>query len=404
MDLKLDALAEWYAEKSSDLLRGFRQEARGILEEIGRQVRTIRKSGEELGSLAKSAIAPDAERRYAERLSEKILGAPPQVELPDQLSYDHVAKLYDELLRAVGTVTDAGRVYVPRLGSAFKSQIVELDYTLKRLAVNVDKLNKVLIKNRAQAQQIDAANRRIQRLIDDASSLETLRAQMSDLTQRISRVEKGIDEAKSAAKRLQEESWFKDLSKAERSVEETEAQFSRFFSQLSKPLRKMQRMSYDGQIGLTETYRQVLSELIESPVEFLAKSELLDLNPIFHKMQELLESGKLKIEARKERRATEAIEQFRNGLLDKLRGEYAQAVGELNALEKRLSEMGLGRQLELLHKSSKKMESDLAKLRLERHGVEQRINELEKGVREAVRAIQAALSKLFGDEYSISRG
>jgi predicted nucleic acid-binding Zn-ribbon protein len=152
-----------------------------------------------------------------------------------------------------------------------------------------------------------------------------------------------------------------------------------------------------------ESYRRVLDELVEAPVEFLSKSELLDLNPIFEKMHELLRTGKLKVEPRKERRAREAVKQFQDGMLEKLRGEYAQVVGELQALEKRLNEMGLGEKLDLLHKSSKRMESELEKLRHEQADLERRIGELQKGIQEGIREIESTLSKLFGGEYSIRR-
>jgi predicted nucleic acid-binding Zn-ribbon protein len=152
-----------------------------------------------------------------------------------------------------------------------------------------------------------------------------------------------------------------------------------------------------------ESYRRVLDELVEAPVEFLSKSELLDLNPIFEKMQELLRTGKLKVEPRKERRARETVKQFQDGMLEKLRGEYAQVVGELQALEKRLNEMGLGEKLDLLHKSSKRMESELEKLRHEQADLERRIGELQKGIQEGIREIESTLSKLFGGEYSIRR-
>jgi predicted nucleic acid-binding Zn-ribbon protein len=400
LDLKLSDLPQWFEQKSGELLRTFRQEARTILDETTRQVRTLRQAGREL---AERAGQSDPDGRYAERLSEKLLGALGEIELPEQLTYERASTIYDELLRAVGTVTEAGRVYVPRLGSTFKSQIVELDFTLKRLAGNVDKLNSTLVKNRALAQQIDAVSRRVQKVLDDVATQANVKSRMDEVVQRISKTQRDMETAKTAGKRLQEETWFKDVAKAGKSVEETEAKILRFFGHLSKPLRKMQRMSHDGQIGLMESYRRVLDELVEAPVEFLSRSELLDLNPIFEKMHELLRTGKLKVEPRKERRAREAVKQFQDGMLEKLRGEYAQVVGELQALEKRLNEMGLGEKLDLLHKSSKRMESELEKLRHEQADLERRIGELQKGIQEGIREIESTLSKLFGGEYSIRR-
>jgi len=171
------------------------------------------------------------------------------------------------------------------------------------------------------------------------SELLKLRAEENEQTNSLEALKVREKEILAAKENIASEEAYLELKGYEDSLRAKEDQIRQFFQPVIKPLTKLERAASTKRNKTVDI--GTLRSLIDNTIDTVAAGQPFALGRLLDQLGDELAAGDLDIEERRLRRAEETIQQFKAGVVDKMREEYLTIQANIQETLRQLKASGL---------------------------------------------------------------
>lgn len=399
--LELSDLSTWLDQHTSPMLDRFKREARAILTEIDRSVSNTKIKAQKLAS---SSSDPETrgQERYIIQFAENILSSLDELQLPDDLSFDKVEAVYEELTRALKGPTRTRQNKVLRLHSSFKPLVKDLDSEFKKLHELSVKLAQVLKNNQPFAQQINVIRKNCEKAVEIRERQKQRRVEMNKAEEQIKQLNTQLEDVNLQFNRIRGKDEFKELEKIQAGIKEINVKLAKFLDPFNKPLRKLVKSVSEEQITLRPESMVTLQRFVKDPnCEVLESNELTQVSLLLHDVKYLLEDGKITLDKKKERKALDAIKVVQDGFLERIRQDFEHLKQKERQLMLTSEASEFAEHTQKLELSKRGIETEIAKLEQSRSNFNTKISELQTKLKELLHIVEDRIRTLLGTNISL---
>jgi DNA repair exonuclease SbcCD ATPase subunit len=399
--LELSDLPTWLDQHTSPMLDKFNRDARTILVDIDKSMLNMKVTAQKLAS---SSSDPETrgQERYIMQFAENILSSLDEIQLPDDLSFDHVQAVYEELTKALKAPNRMRQNKVLRLHSSFKPLVKDFDSEFKKLHKLSVKLAQVLQNSQPFAQQIKVIRKNSEKAIEILERPKQMRVEMNKAETQIKELNTQLDEVNLQFNKIKGEDEFKELEKIQAKIQEIKIELSKFLDPFNKPLRKLVKSINEEKITLRPESMFVLQHFVKDPnYTVLESNNLTQVSLLLHDVKYLLEEGKITMDKKKEKKVLDTINLVQDGFLERIRQKFEH----LKEKERRLMSTSEANEFaennQKLEQSKRKIEKEIAELKQSNSGFEEKISELQTELGERLHMLEERIRVLLGAEISI---
>ncbi len=399
--LELSDLSTWVDQHTSPMLDRFKREARAILTEIDRSVSNTKIKAQKLAS---SSSDPETrgQERYIIHFAENILSSLDELQLPDDLSFDRVEAVHEELTHALKGPTRTRQHKVLRLHSSFKPLVKELDSEFKKLHELSVKLAQVLKNNQPFAQQIKVIRKNCEKAVEILERPKQMRVEMNKAEEQIKQLNTQLEDVNLQFNRIRGKDEFKELEKVQVGIKEINVKLAKFLDPFNKPLRKLVKSVSEEQITLRPESMVTLQRFVKDPnCEVLESNELTQVSLLLHDVKYLLEDGKITLDKKKERKVLDAIKVVQDGFLERIRQDFEHLKQKERQLMLTSEASEFAEHTQKLELSKRGIETEIAKLEESRSRFNIKISELQTELVELLHLIEERIRTLLGTNISL---
>lgn len=399
--LGLSDLPTWLDQHTSPMLDKFKRETRIILVDIDKSILNMKVTAQKLAS---SSSDPETrgQERYIMQFAENILSSLDEIQLPDDLNFDHVQAMYEELTKALKTPNRTRQNKVLRLHSSFKPLVKDFDSEFKKLYGLSVKLAQVLKNSEPLAQQIKVIHKNSEKTVEILERPKQMRIEMGKAEERLKELNAQLEEVNLQFSRMRGKDEFKELEKVQTELQEIKIELSKFLDPFNKPLRKLVKSVSEERITLRPESMVTLRHFVKDPnYAVLESNDLTQVSLLLHDVKYLLEEGKITIDKKKERKVLDTIKLVQDGFLERIRQEFEH----LREKERRLMSTSeaskfaeTNQQLDL---SKRKIEKEIAELDQSKTRFDIKISELQTELGERLHMLEERIRALLGANISI---
>ncbi|MFC1506049.1 coiled-coil domain-containing protein [Thermoproteota archaeon] len=399
--LELSDLPTWLDQHTSSMLDKFKRDARTILVDIDKSMLNMKVTAQKLAS---SSSDPETrgQERYIMQFAENILSSLDEIQLPDDLSFDHVQAVYEELTKALKAPNRMRQNKVLRLHSSFKPLVKDFDSEFKKLHKLSVKLAQILQNSQPFAQQIKVIRKNSEKAVEILERPKQMRVEMNKAEAQIKELNAQLDEVNLQFNKIKGEDEFKELEKVQAKIQEIKIELSKFLDPFNKPLRKLVKSISEEKITLRPESMFVLQHFVKDPnYTVLESNNLTQVSLLLHDVKYLLEDSKITMDKKKEKKVLDTINLVQDGFLERIRQKFEH----LKEKERRLmstseaSEFAENNQkLELL---KRKFEKEIAELKQSNSGFEEKISELQTELGERLHMLEERIRTFLGANIAI---
>jgi DNA repair exonuclease SbcCD ATPase subunit len=399
--LDLNDLSIWLDKHESPILDNFKRETRTILAELDKSISNMKNVAQKLAS---SSSDPETrgQERHIIQFAEKILSSLNEIQIPNNLNFDSIQAMYEQLIRALKAPNSMRQNKVIRLHSSFKRLIKDFDYEFKKLHKLSAKLAQVLKNSQPLHQQIKAIRKNGEKADKILEEPNQIRVEMNKSEVRIKQLHVQLEEVNLQFNEIKGKVDFKELEKIQTKIQELKIELSKFLDPFNKPLRKLVKSVSERKITLRSESMGVLNQFVKDPNYLVLESNnLTQISLLLHDLKYLLEEGKITIDKKKEKKVLDAIKVIQEGFLERVREEFEHLRQKERFL---LSTSEAGKFAEnnkKLEVSKRKIEKEIAELKQSRTTFERKISELQMELEELLHLIEEKIRTLFGTNVSI---
>jgi len=399
--LELSDLPTWLDQHTSPMRDKFKRETRSILVDIDKSMLNMKVTAQKLAS---SSSDPETrgQERYIMQFAENILSSLDEIQLPDDLSFDHVQTVYEELTKALKTPNRTRQNKVLRLHSSFKPLVKDFDSEFKKLYGLSVKLAQVIKNSEPLAQNIKVIRKNSEKVVEIRERPKQMRIKMGKAEERIKQLNAQLEEVNLQFSRMRGKDEFKELEKVQTEVQDIKIELSKFLDPFNKPLRKLVKSVSEERITLRPESMVTLRHFVKDPnYAVLESNDLTQVSLLLHDVKFLLEDGKITIDKKKERKVLDTIKLVQDGFLERIRQKFEH----IREKEKRLISTSEASKFaennQKLDLSKRKIEKEIAELKQSSSGFEVKISELQTELGERLHMLEEEIRTLLGVNISI---
>jgi hypothetical protein len=399
--LELSDLPTWLNQHTSPMLDKFKRDARTILVDLDKSMLNMKVIAQKLAS---SSSDPETrgQERYIMQFAENILSSLDEIQLPDDLSFDHVQAVYEELTKALKAPNRMRQNKVLRLHSSFKPLVKDFDSEFKKLHKLSVKLAQVLQNSQPFAQQIKVIRKNTEKAVEILERPKQMRVAMNKADAQIKELNAQLNEVNLQFNKIKGEDEFKELEKVQVKIQEIKIELSKFLDPFNKPLRKLVKSISEEKITLRPESMFVLQHFIKDPNHTVLESNnLTQVSLLLHDVKYLLEEGKITMDKKKEKKVLDTINLVQDGFLERIRQKF----GHLREKERQLMSTSEASEFaennQKLDLSKRKIEKEIAELKQSNSGFEEKISELQTELGERLHMLEERIRTLLGADISI---
>ena len=296
------------------------------------------------GTMDKSAS--EYGTRMAQTIQETARNLPRQ---QTSTSYQDAEKFHDDSVEALNKIIKTVRKYLPKLRRGLRVEMAALNVALGRLESAVRSLGTALDEspgNRFESLQKDA-----QLLPQMHSELLKLRAEENEQTNSLEALKSREKEILAAKEHVASEGAYLELKGYEDSLRAKEDEIKQFFQPVIKPLTKLERAASTNRNRDKTVDIGTLRSLIDNTIDTVTAGQTFALARLLDQLGDELVAGGLDIEERRLRKAEETVQQFKSGVVDKMREEYLAIQANIQETLRQLKASGLMDRMEQLDQS-----------------------------------------------------
>jgi len=399
--LELSNFPTWLDKHASPMLDRFKRETRTILVELDKSISSMKIIAQKLAS---SSSDPETrgQERYIMQFAENILSALDEIKLPDDLSFDHVQAVYDELTRALKAPNRMRQTKVLRLHSSFKPLVKDFDSEFKKMHKLSVKLAQVLQNSQPFAQQIKVIRKNSEKAVEILERPKQMRVEMNKAEVQIKELNAQLDEVNLQFNKIKGKDEFKELEKVQAKIQEIKIELSKFLDPFNKPLRKLVKSISEEKITLRPESMVVLQYFVKDPnYTVLESNNMTQVSLLLYDVKYLLEEGKITMDKKKEKKVLDTIKIVQDGFLERIRQEFEHLREKERLLMSTSEASKFAENTQKLELSKRKIEKEIAELEQSRTRFEVKISELQTELGERLHMLEERIRALLGANISI---
>ena len=284
------------------------------------------------GTMDKSAS--EYGTRMAQTIQETARNLPRQ---QTSTSYKDAEKFHEDSVQALNRIIKTVRKYVPKLRRGLRVEMAALNVALGRLESAVRSLGKAL--DESPGNKLELLQKDAQLLPQMHSELLKLRTEENEQTNSLEALKDREKEILTAKENVASEGAYLELRGYEDSLRAKEDEIRQFFQPVIKPLTKLERAASANRNKTVDI--GTLRSLIDNTIDTVTAGQSFALGRLLDQLGNELAAGDLDIEERRLRRAEETIQQFKTGVVDKMREEYLAIQANIQETIRQLKASGL---------------------------------------------------------------
>jgi len=383
--IRLLDVTEWLSRESSSSIKPLKDKASSMLAEIDERIGDTIESSQKIVENSQNEMNRNNPKTYrfarnANKFGQSLIDTLRAVRTSDNVQYDAVQALCDELDKACANIDQLRRNAYPYISPYFIFDRRRLDVFLKRLFDITKELRNFLTTKYASAKTVDEANLQVDRLAHTLTEAKQNEVNLRQAEERMQNLEKEITENKGKLLQVQGRAELNELVKLDQRSEELRGDIKHNLRYLQKPFYKLQSLARTSEVAVPPDEIHKLDNYLADPLIALSSEDNAypTLRSILNRLDSAIAQGKLKLKSTRLRKAQEQIRAILDkGSLEQLQKNGREALAHrkqllsseaLRTLQSQLSE--LQKQLEMLQREhefvisrSKALKSDQIKLR-----------------------------------------
>ena len=313
-------------------------------------------------------------------------------------NYQNAEKFHDDSVEALNKIIKTVRKYLPKLRRGLRVEMAALNVALGRLESAVRSLGTAL--DESPGNRFESLQRDAQLLPQMHSELLKLRAEENEQTNSLEALKAREKETLTAKENVASEGAFLELKGYEDSLRAKGDEIKQFFQPVFKPLTKLERTASANRNKTVDII--TLRSLIDNTIDTVAAGQSFALARLLDQLGDELGAGDLDIEERRLRRAEETIQQFKAGVVDKMREEYLAIQANIQETLRQLRASGLMDRMEQLDQTlaSNRRENEI--LTAHNSELRRRIDQLTKNILKHNTSIEHHIAEITDKHVTIA--
>jgi len=382
--IHLSDIKDWLTKETASLVEPLKTKASSMLKEINQRVDDTKESSQKilensLNEMNKNNPKTHRFARNANKFAQSLVDTLDAVKASDNIHYEAVLRLCDELEKTCATIDQLRRNAYPYISPYFIFDRRRLDVFIKRLFDMTKELRNFLTTKYAQTKAVDEASSQVDRLVQTLSEAKRNEENLRQTEERMHSLENEITETKTKLSQAQARTELNELVKLDQRSEELRTEVKHNLRHLQKPFYKLQSLTRTSEVAVTTDEIRKLDEYLKDPLTALATEDdgYTCLRSILTKLDSAIAQNRLKLKSTRLRKAQDQISAVLNqdslGQLQKngqetltrrqklLSSETVMALqGELSGLQKQLAT--LQKEHEFVASRSKALKNEQVRL------------------------------------------
>jgi hypothetical protein len=344
------------------------------------------------GTMDKSAS------EYGTRMAQTIQETARNLPRQTSTSYKDTEKLHEDAVEALNKIIKTVRKYLPKLRRGLRVEMAALNVALGRLESAVRSLGKAL--DESPGNKFELLQKDAQLLPQMHSELLKLRAEENEQTNSLEALKGREKEILAAKENVASDEAYLELKGYEDSLRAKGDEIRQFFQPVIKPLTKLERAASTKRNKTVDI--GMLRSLIDNAIDTVASGQPFALTRLLDQLNDELSVGDLDIEERRLRRAEETIQQFKAGVVDKMREEYLTIQANIQETLRQLKASGLMGRMEQLDQSLASNRREKESLTAHNSELRRRIDQLTKNVLKHKTSIEHQIAEITDKSVTIA--
>jgi hypothetical protein len=401
--LDLDALRERVNKLRKEKLETVKPTFNAVLEE------TVRVRGILLNYLKKLADAKPSEEVYPGLLRtctearklfiEKMTRALADIERSTELTTGALEAFDGKLTKAINLTADATTVHGRYVETVFRPEFAAVRSGLRRLNELAEQTHTTTNGILSESRKLDSISLEIDSQTELTQYIKKTQEDIKSLESLSKETEERVKNEREQSKQLKSGEEFKRAVEAMRELKQIELEINHVkgevmsaFSDISRPLRKLEKLVSSGWHQMDREKIKTLDLCINNPLEVISSDEKIQVaEELLQETAKLLEDGKIKLNEKERRKKLERIRKLAARLKEFKR--YLELLNQRLETQRQALEHPIQKQISKLEQSIAQNESELnnTKKSIEELGQKSKLTEKEIGEK------RANLEKLAGE-------
>lgn len=278
-----------------------------------------------LSNLKKLADANPSEEVYPKLLKssiearkllvEKISRALANIERPSELSKNTLDTFDGKLAKSINLTTDAVVTHGRYVRTTFEPEFAVLQSNLRRLHDLTKHVHEKIGATINEINRLESLSSETNSLTELILSIKKNQDDIESLEMLLKKTEENMREEEARLKQLMSSEEFKRAADTKREHEQIESEIARLegevksaFSDISRPLRKLEKLLSSGGYHMDREKVKALELCINEPQEIVSSDEKISAaEGLLQEAAELLDEGKIELDDRERRKKLERI-------------------------------------------------------------------------------------------------
>lgn len=315
LEIKLEDLKTWLEREATSIMQPLKSEGKKLTANLNSRLEDFDSVCESFLENSEKEMLKNSPKTYrrakaAYKLLEKTLDIIDKISVPEEISFESVQRLCDDLDKAFTSVGQERWKWFRVVEPYFIFDRRKFDITLKRAADSHGELKNFLTHKYTKVKDAEATFSSVDKLkqtLDESKELDKSKEQMN--LQSLS-LEKEINEIQKKISLLQSKSEVSELVELNQEIEELAKKVKHSLHHLRKPLIKLQNLAQSSKIAIPLEEAKKLAEYLSKPfTAFATENDGYPLlKSILRKLNEVTNQGRLKLKSSRLRKAHERIE------------------------------------------------------------------------------------------------
>ncbi|WEU41035.1 MAG: hypothetical protein OdinLCB4_003830 [Candidatus Odinarchaeum yellowstonii] len=413
MTLKLNEVKEYVNKRNEKHYTLLRIKAQSLKQKIAELMSQVKSSAEKISTSKDKDAFKTAEDNFknreiavknAEKLNQGIIEYISKINIGEEYSYNSLMNLITTFKTFFQNINELGRRLVPKISPWFKTELKELDYSIRKLAEHVDKLNQFLLKEYKDVERVDKIFETVDSVTHSLNErkelqekFELLKSELEDLTDQLKEAEDRYLKFKTSG--IQ-----KNYTRVDDDLNELRRSFNILIDPILKPLSKLVKSSSNALADLTQEQRTKIDSYISEPFHtFLNETSGLPvLKQILKTLQRSLAAQDLDLKKDRAERAIKQINKLlQDNLIDELHKRAKTLAESKEELKKLIAEKELTEKSEILYSRITQLKNQLVDKKVEEDRLKTQIQNIDSKIERELKSLSERLSELFGDKIEV---
>jgi len=323
-EIRLKELEEWLKQETLSITQPLKGEAKKLVTNVEGKLDGIRDISEKMLGNSEREMSKSSPKTYrrakaVSKLTQKTLEILDSASIPDEISYEDLELLYEDLDKTISAIGQERAKWVRYIEPYFILDRRRFDVALKRTVDSLGELQSFFSNEYVKVKDVEEALSAINKIVGMLDELDGVEKRKKLIESRRRELEREIAEKQKEITVFQDQSEVSELSKVNEEIKDLKKQMKHNVRHLQKPFLKFQKLTRSSKYDLSSNEADKLTEYLKKPfVAFATEEEKYPLlKNILQRMEDAINEKKMKLKSSRLRKAQEQMENIlHRGTLD----------------------------------------------------------------------------------------